>query len=583
MWNVAKRILTAVAVIGAAAVPSTAYSSGPAQTAVVRPIPVAPRPLISAPAPLVSEASEPCVLYTCAAHPQLHINWENTLGTLPDSYCRQYKCSPMDLIPDHGFDDNLFPFDPDWAYTNECRATPSSCPAGSIPDANKLCNEFHAPGESTFKGNPIPPGEASASGYLGSPPCTRQSLTLDGPGSVGGLGFFGGLIPSSAVFACPEGREPAASFHGHVNWEPATYEGTLEWEAHSKPGTDDDYSLNLLTDGGAGATQSDPTGLHIEFDSDETIDHFDSNQWWKEFHSLVDIQDATGHDDPGLAINGHRAVVTGLAGLDTAHDPALELHPVYALAIQTDRRAAVAGGTDKWAVFARSWGNEGYCSHKTHPLPPGPLTIRIPWQNGATGLLAGVEANPALGVQITKYDLNTDISPYGKLSARVVPGQGVLLTFDLSAPVSQEPRYSGTVDLKWTFGPPPILGAPGTPEPLRNSPAVSVPRSTAPSDDGESSDVEALVARLWRRLPRAIRLKALAEIPNPFFRRATRPVRTLLAEPPTSPLRPFAAFVAPSSNALIIAQGTAERRALCAAYRNRVPGYPTMCRSVHRK
>jgi len=573
-----------VAVIGVATSPSIADAGGQAQTTVVqaqttvvRPNPVA-RPLIDAPAALMSEASEPCVLYTCAANPQLHVNWENTLGALPTNYCTQYECSPMDLIPVHGFDDNLFPLNPEWAYTIECAGatSPSStCRTGPPPpDANRLCHLFvgQAPDLGTDPNH-----------YLGPRPCSRQPVSVDGPGGP----------KTAAHWACPRGREPYASFHGHINWEPATYEGTLEWDSHSNPGTDDDYSLNLLTDGGAGATAAAPAGVHIEFDSDETIDHFDGNPWWKQFHHDVDesesliadgLQSLVGVLPDERDVNGHRAVVTGEAGLDTAHDPALELHPVYAMAIQTNRKAAVAGGTDKWALFARSWGNEGFCSHEKHPLPkPGPLTVRIPWQNGATGVLAGIQADPARQVQITKYDLSSDISPSGQMTSRVLPGEGVLLTFDLSQPASTEPRYWGTVDLKWTFGPPPILGAPGPSEPLRTSPATRGAKTTAPSDDGEKSDVEALVARLWGRLPRATRLKVLARIPTPFFKSATRPVVTMIEEPPSAPLRPFAAFVAPAANPLIIAQGRAELRALCAAYRNHVPGYPRMCRSVRRK
>ena len=41
----------------------------------------------------------------------------------------------MDFVPDHGFDDNLFPFDPDWANS----IAPIN---GGVPDANQLCGEF---------------------------------------------------------------------------------------------------------------------------------------------------------------------------------------------------------------------------------------------------------------------------------------------------------------------------------------------------------------------------------------------------------------------------------------------------------
>jgi hypothetical protein len=96
----------------------------------------------------------------------------------------------------------------------------------------------------------------------------------------------------------------------------------------------------------------------------------------------------------GHYINGDFAVVTGLIGLDTAHTPAAESHPVYAMAIQNNRQQALAGGTDTWAIFARKFGNEGYCSQRDHPLPAGPITIRIPWQSRPSRLAASVRAPP---------------------------------------------------------------------------------------------------------------------------------------------------------------------------------------------
>src|SRR5205823_7929646 len=115
---------------------------------------------------------------------------------------------------------------------------------------------------------------------------------------------------------------PLERFRGHINWEPATYEGTLQWEEHAPPGTDDEYSLQLYPFNLDGVTAGNNGGdsLHIEFDSDETIDHFDDNFWWYEFHAGVDDSDAAAH----AFIDGSLAEVTGLVGLDTVHTPAAE-------------------------------------------------------------------------------------------------------------------------------------------------------------------------------------------------------------------------------------------------------------------
>jgi hypothetical protein len=72
----------------------------------------AARPLVMVAPSLASQVAQPCVLYACASDPTPHTNWENTLSTLPADYCSLYECSPMDLIPDNGFDDNLFPLNP---------------------------------------------------------------------------------------------------------------------------------------------------------------------------------------------------------------------------------------------------------------------------------------------------------------------------------------------------------------------------------------------------------------------------------------------------------------------------------------
>jgi hypothetical protein len=496
------------------------------------------RQLVAAPAPLVGEASKPCVLYSCAANPQLHINWENSLGSLPTNYCTLYACKPMDLVPDHGFDDNLLPLNPDWAYFVE---------NGRAPDANQLCGQFE-----------------------GALSCTSQPVEYDAPG-----------VDTVAYFVCPAGRGSYfSSFHGHVNWEPATYEGTLSWESHSSWYEDDDYSIDLKTPNGAGATAARLEGIHLEFDSDETIDHFDSSPWWRQFHEKVDDSDA----DAAGAINGHLAVVTGLIGLDTAHSVSTESHPVYAMAIQTDRKSALAGGTDKWAIFARNWGNEGYCSQHNHTLPPGPLTVRIPWLKGATGLHYTLPGSSATQVGLTGYELHSNINHEESVALRVIPGQGVLLTFDLSTPASREPLYWGTVDLKWTFGRP-VAIAQSASGPAPESPATSG-RSSAASEEGEKSDVESIAGRLFRRLPRATRLQALALFHHRLVALAVRPaqpVRIAMGGPLVAPLRTIEAFVTPPLDPAFIAQGKAQRAALCWAYKNRVPGHPAICRSAKPK
>jgi hypothetical protein len=492
------------------------------------------RPLIAVPPSLEQQIRQPCVLYLCVSNPTGNLNWTNTLGDLSTHYCDIFACSPMDLVPNHGFDDNLFPLNPDWAFKLQ---------AGHAPDALQLCGGF-------------PSAKPNVPWFpLGQPPCTSQPTTLDEPG-------FGTM----AQIACPYGRHPYFdSIHGHYNWEPATYEGTLTWDeaiGHSPPGTDDEYSLGLTTDNLDGATKSNPDGIHIEFDSDETIDRFQT-PWWEQFHHAVDAHNGSA----GPFVQGHLAEVTGLIGLDTAHDPAAESHPVYSLAIQTNRSSALAGKIDRWAIFARTWGNEGYCSDDNHTLPPGPLTVRIPWLDNSNG----IRPNSVIGVRVlgsSSFHTNLD---NGGIRAAVIPNKGVLITFDLSAKASSEPLYDGTVDLQWILGPP------------TNVPQTIQRPVTPRGEDQEDSDVEPSVGRLWKHLPSRTRRRALALLPNPHPEPDTKHVRIVMTEAPTAPLRKADAYIPARRDHEVNARGKAQRRALCRAYNSHVPRYRTPCPRTERR
>ncbi len=523
------------------------------------------RPLVALPPAFIEEANQPCVLYSCAANPQPHINWENKFAPSPTTpsppnYCAQFgPCKPMDLVADHGLDDNKFPLNPDWGYFVEHKYP---------PDALNACGHFY-----------------------GALSCTSQPVEYDGPG-----------FASAADVLCPFGRDSSLreflSFHGHVNWEPATYEGTLSWESHAAPIEDDEYSIDLKTPNRAGATADNGVtaaafeGIHMEFDSAETINNFEDSPWWEELKKKVDESPDENRGPAAEAINGHLAVATGLIGLDTAHTPKAESHPVYAMAIQTDRKSAMAGDVDKWAVFARNWGNEGYCSSSDHIQPGGWLTVRIPWLRfAARGRAVSATRVNVLGSSDVKYE-NID---HPGVAAHEIPGEGVTVSFDLPKVglkrrlgLGLGPYYYGTVDLKWTFGPPVAIAR------SSSGPAPDIPatrkRSSAAKE--EESDVQVKAGRLFRRLPRATRLRAEAFVRHRFialtFRRPRlghrQPrIRIAMGGPLIAPLRTINEFVSPPLDPAVIALGKAQRTALCIAYKNRVPGYRAMCRSTKRR
>jgi hypothetical protein len=222
----------------------------------------------------------------------------------------------------------------------------------------------------------------------------------------------------------------------HVNWMPVTYDGYIKWCAHdaSWPFGDDDYNFFLFTPDGAGAsrrTDENNGGIQVEFDSDETIDHFHTS-WWNQFHQAVDS------GNPRM-IDGKRTIVTALYGLDLQHQGQSELHPAYAMAMLVNDDPH----DDRWAIFVRTWGDEGWCSGKCYwlPLPSAPngwkvYKFRLPWRPGATGVTW--DNSDFLG----RTDWSMDVTP--------TVNDGVYVTFSFfQGTGDQAPRINGALHLHW--------------------------------------------------------------------------------------------------------------------------------------
>ena len=185
-----------------------------------------------------------------------------------------FQLAPMDLFWE-AVDANGIPKNPKWGY--------QILFPGELPDPKQVCpNGFQAP-------------------------CTTQAPAFD-----------------SEWYCGP-----------HVNWFAATYEGPIFWESHSNPAADDDYNLRLQPPDQAGLTKADVGALGgsllLEFDSDETIDHFHT-PWWESFHHAVDDSDYAARQ----MVDGSFSIVTGLIGLDCQHSCGAESHPVWALAIEVN-------------------------------------------------------------------------------------------------------------------------------------------------------------------------------------------------------------------------------------------------------
>jgi hypothetical protein len=192
---------------------------------------------------------------------------------------------------------------------------------------------------------------------------------------------------------------------------------------------DDDYSLTLDTPDQAGvAVENDPPGTHyLEFNSDETINHFHTS-WWNSFHQAVD----NDRDAAKAMIEGKRTIVTGLVGLDCGHTCSSEIHPVWALAINVSDNP----NDDVWAMFVRNWGDEGFCGRGQHQLflPGDQYVFRLPWRPGASSVaVIGSEFKGRSSFWIT---------------VESVVNEGVTVTFPMPDPKNGQ-RINGELHLRW--------------------------------------------------------------------------------------------------------------------------------------
>lgn len=281
---------------------------------------------------------------------------------------------PMDLVSME-LDFNGVPLNPRWQYQADH--------PGSFPEPGLLCNHFQS----------------------GTSMCTQQYTWTNTPGG------FNGVICSFG-----EGQ-----FHGHVNWSPATYYGQIWWGDHS--GDDDDYNFEFVPVDSNGLT-ANRAALHLEMDSDETVDNIGSG-WWNDFHRAVDNGTA------GPIIAAKRAIVIGLLGLDAEHTAYTELHPLYGLAIETND----APSDDTWAILARNWGNEGYCAaDESENLEVRNIRFFIPH--------AGTYS-----VSSAKF-YRRDSSTPTTVNVATAPG-GVLVDIELGEPAQQN-IISGELHLAWS-------------------------------------------------------------------------------------------------------------------------------------
>ena len=266
--------------------------------------------------------------------------------------------------------------------------------------------------------------------------CTDQAkfLVQDTGTGLNGLlcGMFGG-----------------SSINGHVDWTAATVRGPIDWLNFAE---DFDYNLLVLPEQEFGLTTDNnelPNNglryMEIEFDSREF--NFGTS-WWGDFARLAeegvvagDFTKIQNHLHEG---NGQPyGVIYGIFGIDCEHGCRSEIHPAYALAIQVND----AKDSNKWAIFARNWGDEGFCSHLNHELDLRPsrnaIHLLLPYTSAA-------------GPKISKYEVATEVQDETQNGSRCpdigfLRDQGEEVTIPLPAP-DQEGLTEVVVEFQWPEG-----------------------------------------------------------------------------------------------------------------------------------
>jgi hypothetical protein len=139
-------------------------------------------------------------------------------------------------------------------------------------------------------------------------------------------------------------------------------------------------------------------------------------------------------------INGRNAIVTGLIGFDTEHDTHVEIHPVWALAINVE--PFFSG--DGWVFFVRNSGNAGYCGgdQELVDFPNNRYTFRLPWKPGAASVTVA-------DYEFHSYHTSNPSPSLQNGLIRIVPGQGVFITFLLDPPRQDGSLWDGELHLRW--------------------------------------------------------------------------------------------------------------------------------------
>jgi hypothetical protein len=579
--------------------------------------------------------------------------------------------APYDLVYE-SIDDNGFPLNPRWGTQDKYffdtgsrdlwvpRARPDilvDCyNHAEHQDFNGINNDYdafrngyckHSPGVLNSDLNPsYCQGDKEVDGYQPGGPVYCASFAWKDTPWAGKCG----LVSTDMNDIGGDGGF-VVTFHnsGHENFAVVTYDGIMNWDnAQPEYFGDSDWCIDLYTLHGAGVTGRKDADkfVHTEFDPKNVGDQFDHGFWGSLRDKIHQAQggECCGDTNPnpfdgfGLFqystavvnnemktvapdINGHRAIVIGLLGIDVGHnDASSELHPVYGMAIHISGNPLKDGGCrghdgdatcqetylhpdpsfdvvkpgnlndDTWAIWAANYGDEGYCSTRALHVLDGDqsiigrrdfptLTFRIPWakdQYGQDMKDVDVLFPQTNFVQYPQVDAARNQEKWDWAIDRG-DHKGIVITFHLW-PSAVRPVWFGELHLKWTPAPRPTFVAPAAVRPGAELPAHSATATVQmPPKPELLSTMMGMTAAQQRAFAKAMMNRP--SVPAPVVRRAI--VGTPNRVPPPSPPPPQSLHgVMPHvpSNT-VLSPGAAEedlavRHALCAAYEGHVPKLP---------
>jgi len=343
---------------------------------------------------------------------------------------------PLDLVG-HETDANFLLKDPIWAKQIGTTLIAPTPPVTDLPNVTALCGSFPSlPLKRTWGFAACPNGCESGKKCQCEQACTSQAPSFDYP-----IDFS-----INKWLSCKWSN----SLNGHANWVPVEYSGSLTWGGEQPFDEDADIFLRRPVGdsfdwSGFSAAAAQDEEMEIEMAGYETWDSF-GTQWFKQDWDHHTRRDTLGSD----------AQVIGLMSVDCVHECKVELHPVFAMAVHVSgpTRAADGAWDDVWAIFARNWGTEGWCSHDEHYLDRDRITFILPGPEG-TSRVEVVKSDDSFentGNISGATEFKGNKPNLGIFGPMLVPGQGARLTLFLGSPDAHS-RINGYLHLRWNAPP----------------------------------------------------------------------------------------------------------------------------------